>query len=388
MIFFAELIENYLPQSLRAMTSDSRSTIGLHSIHPRHSTAILTTHESDWDSFLAKTPLGQFQQTCRWAQVKAMDGWNSERLLVNPSNLADGGLQILWKPTRLGRIGYVSKGPVLKAETATSVSAILASLTTKARSLNLRAMILQPPDESVITMDELKRHHFSPKPVDSVVRATATIDLRGGYAAWEDRMHSKARQQARTAIKRGVTVTQGGSADLGMFYELMCATCRRQNTRPNPARLELLEALWSLFHPHIRLGFAWADGAPIAGLLMLGHGSRMTFWKKGWNSSGAQLYANCLLNMEALRWAHDWGYTSVDFGAVDPLIATTLAAGGHLTEEQLRSRDMFNLRLGAVPHQLPPARLLIINPALRVLFLLSDKLPPLSRWLMRKMGAG
>lgn len=370
------------------MTSEPRQNPRIPPTKPTLYASAETTDESSWDSFLETTPLGQFQQTSRWAQLKGMDGWNAERLLLKPTEVANGGLQLLWKPTRFGRIGYVSKGPVLGAETADTISSILSKLTGKARDLNLRAMILQPPDASVINIENLKDFHFFAKPVDSVVRATAMIDLSGGQLEWERHMHSKARQQARTAMKRGVTVTTGGCADLGVFFDLMCATCRRQNTRPNPARLDILEALWSMFQPHIRLGFAWANGVPIAGLLMLGHGSRMTFWKKGWNSCGAQLYANCLLNAEALGWAHGWGYTTVDFGAVDPMIAATLAAGGNLSEEQLRSRDMFNLRLGAKPHLLPPAGLLIFNSALRTMFRLSAKIPPLEKWMMRKMGAG
>jgi hypothetical protein len=353
-------------------------------------TAELTadTSAAAWDVFLEGTPLGQFQQTSRWARVKALDGWKAERVLLDAHRPDAGGLQLLWKPTRLGKIGYVSKGPVLPGEDGPTLDAILGRLHQVSRSLGLRALILQPPDHSGISGADLHRHHFGLSPVASVIRATAIIDVTGGRAAWEGRMHSKTRQQSRTAVKRGVTVRRGERRDLPVFFSLMCESCRRQNTRPNPASVEALEALWDAFSPHIMLGFAVADGESIAGLLMIGHGNRLTFWKKGWNSRGAQLYANCLLMVEALGWAHEHGYATVDFAGLDHGIAETLVAGGTLSEMQLRSRDMFNLRLGAQPQLLPPARLLVVNPVLRQLHRLISHCRPLEQTLMRRLGSG
>jgi lipid II:glycine glycyltransferase (peptidoglycan interpeptide bridge formation enzyme) len=343
---------------------------------------------TNWDDFLARSPLGQFQQTGKWAGLKANDGWQSLRIFCQPPSADEGGLQLLWKATRFGRIGYVSKGPVLRIETPTAVHRMLAALVKAAKAIGLRALILQPPDRSIISAADLGAHQFDSSPFGGIIRATAMIDLAGGRTAWEARMHAKARQQARTATKRGVTTRFGSRADLSGFYTLMCESCRRQHTLPNPSRVELLEALWDLFHPHVGLGFAYADGNPVAGLLMIGHGPRLTFWKKGWNAQGTQLYANCLLNVDALAWAQEQGYTTVDFAGLNPCIAETLVAGKELSSEQLSSRDMFNLRLGAVPHLLPPARLLIINPVLRTVFHLGRKLPPIEKLLMRKMGVG
>jgi lipid II:glycine glycyltransferase (peptidoglycan interpeptide bridge formation enzyme) len=341
-----------------------------------------------WDAWLESSPLGQFQQTTRWAQFKAIDGWQAERIFVDVHRPEAGGLQLLWKATRFGRIGYVSKGPVLPLETGPVITEVLKKLQATARGLGLRALILQPPDRSGIADLDLRPHHFSRNPVPSVIRATATIDLRSGRGAWEGRMHSKTRQQARAAIKRGVTVRSGGRADLALFFALMCESCRRQNTRPNPSRLEALEALWDAFNPRLRLGFASVDGEAIAGLLMIGHGDRLTFWKKGWNSRGAQLYANCHLMVEALDWGTQWGYATVDFAGLDHGIAQTLVGGGSLDEAQQRSRDMFNLRLGAQAQLIPGARLLVLNPVLRQLHRISSLFPPVEKRLMRSLGGG
>ena len=339
-----------------------------------------------WDSWLEHEPLGQFQQTSRWAQFKAGEGWQAERVWLGQKSSPNGGLQLIWKSTRVGRVGYVPKGPVVPGEDPAAVAELFRLLKERARSIGLRALILQPPDQSGITPEFLGAHQFDRRPMPSVIRATATIDLRGGRISWESRMHSKTRQQARAAAKRGVTVRSGDRADLALFFSLMAESCRRQNTQPNPSRVAALEALWDAFSAHIKLGFACVEGEPVAGLLMIGHGDRLTFWKKGWNSRGAQLYANCLLMVEAMQWATDWGYTTVDFAGVDPMIAATLLAGEPLSETQQKSRDMFNLRLGAQPQLLPPAQLLVLNPALRQLHRLATTVPWLEKKLMRKLG--
>jgi lipid II:glycine glycyltransferase (peptidoglycan interpeptide bridge formation enzyme) len=341
-----------------------------------------------WDAFLERTPLGQFQQTSRWARVKALDGWKAERVWLDPRRPDAGGLQLLWKPTRLGNMGYVSKGPVLPNEDQSAVNALLTELQSTAARLGLRALILQPPDQSAITPSDLHRHGFGTKPLDSVIRATAVIDVSAGRAALLARMNRQVRREARLAAERGVTVRQGGREDLACFFALMELSCRRQQTAPNPARVELLEALWDEFSPNIILGLAAVHGEPVAGLLMLGHGSRLSFWKKGWDSKDRHSFANCLLNVEAIGWAHDRGYQTVDFVGLDPQIAETLATGGQLTESQLRSRHMFNLRLGAEPKLLPPARLLVVNPVVRQLYHLGSRCRPINNWLQRRLGAG
>lgn len=339
-----------------------------------------------WDAWLEGEPLGQFQQTTRWARCKAMDGWMAERILLDSTQPGRGGAQLLWKPTRLGRMGYVPKGPVIPGEDPGALAALFGLLETRARAIGLRAMIVQPPDQSRIATDFLVSQKFNPQPMGGVIRATATIDLRGGRAAWEPRMHSKTRQQARAALKRGVTIRAGGRDELPLFFSLMCESCRRQNTRPNPGRVEALTALWDAFTPHARLGFADVEGETIAGLLMIGHGPRLTFWKKGWNSRGAQLYANCLLMVECLEWATNWGYALVDFAGLDHMLADTLLRGEPLNEAQQRGRDMFNLRLGADPQLVPPAQLMILNPVLRQLHRLATAVPAIERKLMQGLG--
>jgi peptidoglycan pentaglycine glycine transferase (the first glycine) len=349
-------------------------------------TGQIATDITDWDEFLERTPLGQFQQSSKWAQIKAHDGWKSQRIPVDPADPQAGGLQLLWKSTKFGNIGYVSKGPVLREETPRFVDLMLSRLKDYAVSRGLLALILQPPDCSRITETELTQHSFEQKPVPFVICSTAMIDLSGGKEVTLLKMNRQVRREVKLAKQQGVTIRFGTREDLPAFFALMLASCQRQGSTPNPNRPELLEALWKAFQPNVWLGLASLKGQLTSGLLMLGHGRRMTFWKKGWNQLGKNAYANCLLNVEAICHAQDLGYTAVDFGGVNLQIAKALIAGRDLSFEQRSSRDMFNLRLGAEPHVLPPARLLIMNQTLQTAFRMACKLPPLEKWLMRKMG--
>jgi hypothetical protein len=344
--------------------------------------------DAKWDAFLQVTPLGQFQQSSSWARMKALDGWSAVRRLVNPARVEEGGFQLLWKNTRWGRIGYISKGPVLAIEEPEYLEAVWREIKNTARQLRLVALIVQPPDESCHLLHDMMERGFSRTPVPGVIRATAHIDLGGGTEAVMSRVSRQARKEARQAVKRGVVFRRGDRNDLGRFFELMAETCRRQGTRPNPARLEVLQALWDAFQPHALLGLAIHNDEVQAGLLMIGYGHRLTFWKKGSASGGSSLHVNSALNVEAFSWGGGLGYTLGDFGGVDPNIAQALLEGETMTEEQRQGRHMFVLRLGATPKLLPSAHLLVLNPVVRTLYHLATRIPSLERTLMRKFSVG
>jgi hypothetical protein len=317
-----------------------------------------------WDEFLASSPRGQFQQATGWAEVKAREGWSAVNEYLDPTAPRSGGFQLLWKQSRLVRIGYVSKGPVLPEETEAAVSAALERLITAARRLRLAAVVVQPPDDSLISGEELVSHGFFRQPLRSVTRATGIIRLEGGADGVVKRMSRTARQRWRNAGRQGVTVSWGGRSDLPEFFRLMCESARRQHQVPNPPRADLLYALWDAFSDKISLAFAEHGGRRVAARLIIEQGHRIIFWKNGWHPDQPD-NANQFLTTECLLRASVTGHESADVVSMSPEIATRLLANEDLSEEQRRSRDAFHLQFGARPKLLPPARLLIVNPALR-----------------------
>jgi hypothetical protein len=318
-----------------------------------------------WDDFLASSARGQFQQTSAWAQVKAREGWSAAREYLDPIGPRSGGFQLLWKQSRLARIGYVSKGPVLPEETEAAVSVAIRRMTAVARRLRLAGVVVQPPDDSVVCSEALIRHGFFLHPVGSVIRATGIVSLEGGADGVIKRMSRNGRRDWRIACRQGVTLAWGTRNDLAPFFRLMCESARRQQQIPNPARVDLLETLWDAFPDRVSLAFAEHAGCRLAGLLMIRHGDRIVFWKKGWNPEQPHLFVNAFLETECLIWASALGLGSADVVSLSPEIAAKVLANERLSDEQGRSRDVFHLRLGVRPKLLPPAHLIVVNPLLR-----------------------
>jgi hypothetical protein len=328
-----------------------------------------TTEDPPWDAFLRSTPLGQYQQSSLWAGFKAGEGWRHHRVVVTNSDGAiRGGYQILWRKKGPVRLGYVSKGPVAHPESPVLQLALLRHVAQSASELSLQALIVQLPDETTVDTDALAASAglIRSNPMD-VVEATYLVDVGAGMETVRKRMHRNVRQCVRKALEQGLTIRSGTEDDLPLFFDLMSATCRRQNTSPNPDSLASLRLLWRTFAKAgaVEMSFAGRDGRDVAGRLNLLFGQRATQWKKGWDGSNPGWHANELLADQALEWAHQQGYRWCDYIAMNRLTAEHLLAGRPTGETIARSRDMFNLRLGGQPRLLPRAQLLLPNPMLR-----------------------
>lgn len=308
-----------------------------------------------WEGFLWNHPLGQYQQSWRWARVKQGDGWQASLHTWGPTGQIEGGFLLLTKRTRVGRIGFINKGPVLARESPESVRDALNRILGVARTQRLRALVLQPADRSGIRLKDLQRHGFCRRPVPGIIDATAIASLEGGRQGILARMGRTARREVRRAKERGVEIVEGTRSDLPRFFELMCHTCRRQGVTPNPASVEGLYRRWDEFGPDIKVLFARVQGELVAGLLLLRFGTTCTFEKKGWNEQASDAHPNTLLNVEAMIRAADWGCKMVDFVAMDRALAERMAKGDDVEKDIARTRHAFNLRLGAKPLLLTPA---------------------------------
>jgi peptidoglycan pentaglycine glycine transferase (the first glycine) len=323
--------------------------------------------DASWDEFLMKTPLGQFQQSSMWAQVKEVDGWECLRVVATLKDQIVGGFQILWRNTPLGRIGYVSKGPVVVPETQSLVELLVALMLDQANKNKILGLIVQPPDDSQITSDILGRHHFIQSNPMDVIETTLLIDVSKGKEALDKGMKRKTRKNVRVANHSGVTIREGTEEDVDLFFYLMSATCKRQGVKPNPSTEEALRHLWLTFSKRncLRVTFAEYNHEVLAGGLNIVFGKKVNLWKKGWNFKHPDCYPNDLLYYEILHWASSNKFDHCDFIAFDRGIADALQRGTPLSDAQRKSRHIFNLRLGGVPKLLPPACVWIANPLLR-----------------------
>jgi lipid II:glycine glycyltransferase (peptidoglycan interpeptide bridge formation enzyme) len=341
--------------------------------------------DSAWDAFLRSTALGEFPQSSVWARYKQVEGWRCSRTLLKGDQRIVGGFQILWRPTRFGRIGYVSKGPVAEAEEAELVDSLAGLLARTARSLRLAALVVQPPGRSRLTPSKLAAASFVPNRILEIITATLVVEASGGMPAVEARMRRTTRQLLRKAVHSGVTVREGTEEDLQIFFLLMQKTCERQNVSPNPASAAALKALWNASggSAGCRLTLAEHGGSVIAGLFCIAFGEVLTFWKKGSLPERLRQHPMELLYHEALAWAHSRGYRSCDFLSLGRQTAESLIKGVPLSAGQKAGRDIFNLGFGGTPVLLPEACLHFPNPALSLGYRLLAGNEFTLRWLKK-----
>jgi CelD/BcsL family acetyltransferase involved in cellulose biosynthesis len=349
--------------------------------------------DSAWDAFLRSTALGEFPQSSIWARYKQVDGWESSRTLLKRGQRIVGGFQVLWRKTRFGRIGYVSKGPVAEAEAPELLDALVGLLTRTARQLRLAGMVVQPPGRSRLTASRLPTASFAANRIQGIVTATLVVDVSGGMPAVEARMRRTTRQLLRKSIRSGVRLREGSEKDLETFYHLMLKTCERQNVLPNPSSAAALKALWKASDGAggCRLTFAEQGGKAIGGLFCIAFGEVLTLWKKGSLPEMLTLHPMELLYHDAFGWANSRGFRFCDFLSLQRRTAECLLKRLPLEEEQKHSRDIFNLGFGGAPVLLPEAYLHFPNPVLSAGYRLLTRNEWTMRWLKkaaRKLEGG
>jgi len=329
--------------------------------------------DQGWDGFLERNPAGQFHQSSMWARAKASEGWSCVRVVIGRDGGLLGGFQLLWRSSRFGRIGYLSKGPVLervedrgKAELLERYAITLLKLL--ARRKKLRAVIVQPPDICEEMSEGLRGAGLLAGTRAGVNDATWIVDVGDGFEAVRGRMDRAFRKCVERAERGNLRIRDGERADVAGLWELMLESCRRQNTEPNPAELRHLLALWDAAHPRgaIRLHVVEDEGGPVAGQLDVCFGKTVTFWKKGWNGEHRKLSPNDVCMYDGIRWACQAGYARVDYASFDRKMAEAMIAGQTLTEEQTGSRYVNFFRTGGRAVLLPRAQVWVGNPVLRM----------------------
>jgi hypothetical protein len=346
----------------------------IHQIKLREGTAVAWISrglvDNHWDKFLQESPLGQFQQSAIWSQTKNTEGWNPVRVVLTVDEELVGGFQMLWRSSWRGRIGYVSKGPVVLPgfpELAEFATDLLQQLT---HSERLRGLVVQPPDLCKQMAANLAMRGFDFNMLVGVNEATCIVDLGDGFEGIEQRMSKWTRKKIRQALNRGIRIREGEKKDVKTFFELMLSTCRRQGVEPAPGDERTILALWDAAQPTqgIRLTFAEHEGKPLAGLVCILFGQTVSFWKKGWTSSDGRLHPNEPLMQEMLKWSSSRGYRFADFCALDKEMAVAMVSGEPLSPEQESSRHMFNVRLGGRPRLLPESKVYFPDPGIRLAY--------------------
>jgi len=344
--------------------------------------ATLSTDFEDpaWDRFLCSVPDGQFQQSSLWAQAKRGDRWVCLRVIFEQDGATVGGFQIQSKQTRAGKVGFLSRGPVLALKTPEAEAFVLDTLIGLVKSQRIAALFLQPPDEGARWIELLGRRGFYLDRFFHFTDASLWVDLSGPPDAWKAKWRTDRRAAVRTAVKLGTTLYEAADADIPRFFELMQSSCRRQGVPPSPGTLEATQEMVRAFAKAglARITFAVCQGEPVATVLDLRFGKRFTTFKKGWNGQHGKHKPNVFLTHDSMSKAHELGCTCFDFAGLWRPLAEAVLAEQPLTPELENHYDAYKLGFGGVPKLLPPTMIYCRNPFLRMACRQIEKHPRLA----------
>ena len=294
------------------------------------SAAVLHDDARAWDAFVAATPTASYLQLTAWARVKAVNGWQAERVIVDTPG-GPLGLQLLIRRLgRLGALGYAPRGPIGEAFDAEGVRRLTTALEAVAREADLVALTIEPQVPAGDPLEGWLRAsgwRAGPRVQDP---ATRLIDLRAGEAAlWAD-LRSKWRQYVEKARRSGVVVEAVGADGLEDFYRIYQETAVRTGfvIRAAGAYRDVYETFAA--EDACQLLFARLPGGErVATLLLVACGPRLTELYGGMTGSAGEARANYLLKWEAIRSAAASGLSTYDlWGLATPGIAQFKAGFG------------------------------------------------------------
>ncbi len=128
-------------------------------------------------------------------------------------------------------------------------------------------------------------------------------------------MKPKTRYNINLAQRKGVTIREGGQADLLSFWQLLLATASRNRFKLHPQNYYL--RMWESLSPkYLKLLLAEYQGQLLAGSLLSWFGDTVSYLHGGSAGLMKEAQAPYLLHWESMRLAKNLGYKFYDFGGV------------------------------------------------------------------------
>ena len=316
-----------------------------------------TEFDAEWDEFVEQNPAGFHEQTSIWGSVKRLEGWSVFRVKIKKDLKICAGFQVLWMKKNIsGRIGYLSKGPLIDYPDQGLWDLVIAQLKRSARDYKLRALVVIPPfyqGEDRLYYDQ----EFFPAAFLPIIDTTLHIDLTKP----EDSLFRAMRRSLRKDIKNqhDLAFREGNENDLETFFELMLATCRRQGTSPNPPSYSYIKILWEHFFPRKLMRLFLAENEKtneiITASMALVMRDHFIAWKIGWSGRYTELNANSGLIWHMIKQAKQAGYKIFDFVSVDDDAIRKIRNKEKLNRKILQSPTFFKSGFGGDIVRFSPA---------------------------------
>jgi lipid II:glycine glycyltransferase (peptidoglycan interpeptide bridge formation enzyme) len=329
------------------------------------------TEDPAWDDFVLARPDAHHEQTSPWGRARATIGWTVLRVVMTEDSEIVGGAQVqLRSIARMARWAYITFGPYFAREDPVVERVLMAEIKNILRQQRVLYLLAQLPYDAHRLGERLQANGFIRPPraiAPFYIRATLVLDLTKTEEKLLAEMHATTRNRVRQGMKRGITVVQGGAADLDTLWELMRALCARRKTTPNPPSPDFFHQIWNQFSARgwINLFLANYQGRPVAAALAFPFGDWFRVWKVGWSGEHAELRPNKLLWWELIRHARNRGIRHFDFVNVELAQPAIL----HPASPPVPASDgetMYKIHYGGTIKVLPGAYCYFLSPIARV----------------------
>lgn len=213
--------------------------------------------------------------------------------------------------------GFVGEGGPASPEEA---SALIQEM---CRQPGLRTRIVVGGDDARVWASA------TPSSIYSIARTAHVLDLCDGFSTvWSKRFTSKVRSNSRKAERRGVVVESDSTGRLIPVFDVLYRTSVDRWAQERGHPVALMRWLSQRQHPQRKFAtvarnlgdqctvwIAWRQGEPIAGIIILARGPRVTYWRGAMDKErSCGTGANELLHRYAIEAACANERQSYDFG--------------------------------------------------------------------------
>jgi lipid II:glycine glycyltransferase (peptidoglycan interpeptide bridge formation enzyme) len=329
----------------------------------------------EWDRFVIDGSDPHHEQTALWGRLQSLRGWRSFHVMMRQANTLLGGAQILERRVRrIGKIGYLSRGPLIVPDDAALRRSLLSAIRQIARERRLVYLAVTLPYPSQFTAHDLEASGFSARherlPPTTAMAATIILDLMQELEAIQAQMRSTTRKHLRQGQRRGATFRQGTAEDMDTFGRLLAGLCKRRGVRPNIPQGDFLRQLWETFAPggYLKLFLAERDHEVLSSLLVFAMGHWARAWRVGSSGRFSEVHPNELVYWEAIKWAKANGCRYFDFAGFDTGNARAILEGRAIPEGERCGMSDFKLGFGGRVMLFPPSYCYFGNPMVRLLY--------------------
>lgn len=281
------------------------------------------SHAEELDAFVRQHPNCHFMQTSAWGRVK--NDWQWYGILCR-----DAERRVCGSMALLGRrlrglnscMLYAPRGPIFDHGDLATFRQLIVAARELANRCNAYLLRIDPmlPEEDSSFLDFARLLGFRRNAATDYSlfqpRMCYVLDLHGlTPESLDQNYHRSTRYNLHLAERRGVTVTQGGMADLDDFYRLMCLTAANSGFQ---ARNRAYYA--HFFHSLrdcTRLYLARKEDRTIAAAMVVFMGNRAWYMYSASDPAARRDYPNELLQWHMQLDAMEAGCTFFDFRGVE-----------------------------------------------------------------------